>query len=175
VPARHDGPARSGHRSRSFRIVSHLLTEAIACEPYRLPRSHSLRGPRFGLAASRITAASLKPIRRRAAQESNQKSNLLQQPAALRGFLLCSRPSVDPPPEDKLESRRSSGLCWAVLLPRLLRAVHWVVERAFAWLNQFRPMRVRYDKRADIYILFLSFRCTLICWRSLRTWARRSA
>ena len=26
----------------------------------------------------------------------------------------------------------------------------WVVERTFAWLNQFRRLRVRYDKRADI-------------------------
>ena len=28
----------------------------------------------------------------------------------------------------------------------------WVVERTFAWLNQFRRLRVRYDKRADIHI-----------------------
>jgi transposase len=27
----------------------------------------------------------------------------------------------------------------------------WVVERTFAWLNQFRRLRVRYDKRADIH------------------------
>jgi hypothetical protein len=26
----------------------------------------------------------------------------------------------------------------------------WVVERTFAWLNQFRRLRVRYDKRADL-------------------------
>jgi transposase len=25
-----------------------------------------------------------------------------------------------------------------------------VVERTFAWLNQFRRLRVRYEKRADI-------------------------
>jgi len=27
----------------------------------------------------------------------------------------------------------------------------WVVEQTFAWLNQFRRLRVRYDKRADIH------------------------
>jgi Transposase DDE domain len=32
----------------------------------------------------------------------------------------------------------------------------WVVERTFAWLNQFRRLRVRYDKRADIHEAFLS-------------------
>jgi transposase len=47
----------------------------------------------------------------------------------------------------------------------------WVVERTFAWLNQFRRLRVRYDKRADIHEAFLSLGCALICWQSLRrTW-----
>jgi len=31
----------------------------------------------------------------------------------------------------------------------------WVVERTFAWLNQFRRLRVRYEKRADIHELRL--------------------
>jgi transposase len=44
----------------------------------------------------------------------------------------------------------------------------WVVERTFAWLNQFRRLRVRYDKRADIHEAFLSLGCALICWRFLR-------
>ncbi len=47
----------------------------------------------------------------------------------------------------------------------------WVVERTFAWLNQFRRLRVRYDKRADIHEAFLSLGCALVCWQSLRrTW-----
>jgi transposase len=44
----------------------------------------------------------------------------------------------------------------------------WVVERTFAWLHQFRRLRVRYDKRADIHGAFLSLGCALICWQSLR-------
>src|SRR5438876_4006028 len=48
----------------------------------------------------------------------------------------------------------------------------WVVERTFAWLNQFRRLRVRYDKRADIHEALLSLGCALICWQSLRkTWS----
>jgi transposase len=48
----------------------------------------------------------------------------------------------------------------------------WVVERTFAWLNQFRRLRVRYDKRADIHEAFLPLGCALICWQSLRKrWA----
>jgi transposase len=40
-----------------------------------------------------------------------------------------------------------------------------VVERTFAWLNQFRRLRVRYEWRADIHEVFLSLGCALICWR----------
>ena len=44
----------------------------------------------------------------------------------------------------------------------------WVVERTFAWLNQFRRLRVRSDKRTDIHEAFLSLGCALICGQSLR-------
>ncbi len=44
----------------------------------------------------------------------------------------------------------------------------WVVERTFAWLNQFRRLRVRYERRADIHEAFLTLGCALICWRFLR-------
>jgi transposase len=48
----------------------------------------------------------------------------------------------------------------------------WVVERTFAWLNPFRRLRVRYDKRADIHEAFLSLGCALTCWHVLRkSWA----
>jgi transposase len=41
------------------------------------------------------------------------------------------------------------------------------VERTFAWLNQFRRLRIRYEKRADIHEAFLALGCVLICWRFL--------
>jgi transposase len=44
----------------------------------------------------------------------------------------------------------------------------WVVERTFAWLNQFRRLRIRYEKRADIHEAFLGLACTLLCWNVLR-------
>jgi transposase len=42
-----------------------------------------------------------------------------------------------------------------------------IVERTSAWLSQFRRLRVRYDKRADIHAAFLSLGCVWICWQSL--------
>jgi hypothetical protein len=43
-----------------------------------------------------------------------------------------------------------------------------VVERTFAWLNQFRRLRVRYEKRADIHEAFLALACALVCWSVLQ-------
>ena len=37
----------------------------------------------------------------------------------------------------------------------------------FAWLNQFRRLRIRYEKRADIHEAFLVLGCVLICWNFL--------
>jgi transposase len=69
------------------------------------------------------------------------------------------------------------GLCERGILPLLamrntehgsgLGRWRWVVERTFAWLNQFRRLRVRYEKRADIHEAFLALGCILICWRFL--------
>jgi transposase len=42
-----------------------------------------------------------------------------------------------------------------------------VVERTFAWLNQFHRLRIRYEKQADIHEAFLALGCVLICWRFL--------
>ena len=43
----------------------------------------------------------------------------------------------------------------------------WVVERTFAWLNRFRRLAIRYERRADIHQAFLTLGCALICFRSL--------
>ena len=44
----------------------------------------------------------------------------------------------------------------------------WVIERTFAWMNQFRRIRLRYEKRADMQEAFLSLAGVLICWNFLR-------
>jgi hypothetical protein len=56
-------------------------------------------------------------------------------------------------------------------VPLAVRLTGANLNDSFAWLNQFRRLRVRYDKRADIHEAFLSLGCALICWQSLRkTW-----
>jgi transposase len=43
----------------------------------------------------------------------------------------------------------------------------WVVERTISWLHQFRRLRVRYERRADIHLAFLTIGCIVICHRYL--------
>ena len=43
----------------------------------------------------------------------------------------------------------------------------WVVERTLSWRHQFRRLRVRWERRADIHMAFLTIGCILICHRRL--------
>ena len=43
----------------------------------------------------------------------------------------------------------------------------WVVERSFAWLNQFRRFRVRYERDVELHRAFVVLGCALITWRAV--------
>jgi transposase len=43
----------------------------------------------------------------------------------------------------------------------------WVVERTLAWLAQFRRLTIRYERRSDIHVAFLSLGCSLICLKAI--------
>jgi len=51
-----------------------------------------------------------------------------------------------------------SGLCKA----------RWVIERSLSWLHQFRRLRVRYERRANLHQAFLILGCAVICHRALK-------
>jgi transposase len=46
------------------------------------------------------------------------------------------------------------------------KARRWVVERTHSWLNRFRRILVRWEKRADTYIAMLHLVCGLVVWRA---------
>ena len=48
------------------------------------------------------------------------------------------------------------------------KARRWVVERSHSWMNRFRRLLVRWDKKPDNYLGFLHFACGLIAFRSAR-------
>ncbi len=51
------------------------------------------------------------------------------------------------------------------------RARRWVVERTHSWLNRFRRILTRWEKRADTYLAMLHLACGLITWRATN-WER---
>lgn len=49
-----------------------------------------------------------------------------------------------------------------------LGVYRWVVERTLSWLHQFRRLRIRYERRAEIHEAFMTLGCAIICWRTLQ-------
>jgi putative transposase len=45
------------------------------------------------------------------------------------------------------------------------RARRWVVEVAHSWINRFRRLLVRWEKKTQNYLSMLYFACAIICWR----------
>ncbi len=45
------------------------------------------------------------------------------------------------------------------------KARRWVVERTHSWLNRFRRILIRWEKKPDTYIAMLHMACGIITWR----------
>jgi transposase len=49
-----------------------------------------------------------------------------------------------------------------------LGKTRWVVERTFAWLHNFRRLRIRFERLAAIHEAFMKIAACIICWRQLQ-------
>jgi transposase len=47
------------------------------------------------------------------------------------------------------------------------KARRWVVEACHSWLNRFRKLLVRHEKKARNYRALVEFACAVIVWRNL--------
>jgi len=47
------------------------------------------------------------------------------------------------------------------------KSQRWKEERTFSWLNQFRRLKVRYERLGKMYLAFLLLACGVICARTL--------
>ena len=56
---------------------------------------------------------------------------------------------------EEIEAKRHAGA----------KARRWVVERTHSWLNRFRRILIRWEKRPDTYLAMLHFALGLITWR----------
>ena len=59
------------------------------------------------------------------------------------------------------------------------RARRWVVERSHSWLNRFRRLLIRWEKKPEHYLAFLHFAYCFTCRRVTRIgsnlcWAQRA-
>ena len=46
------------------------------------------------------------------------------------------------------------------------RARRWVVERAHSWMNRFRRLLIRWEKKSSTYLAMVQFALGIICWRA---------
>ena len=46
------------------------------------------------------------------------------------------------------------------------RARHWVVERTHSWMNRFRRLLIRWEKKVENYVAMSHFACTCITYRT---------
>jgi len=46
------------------------------------------------------------------------------------------------------------------------RARRWVAERSHSWLNRFRRLLIRWEKKPEQYLAFLHVACGLIALRA---------
>jgi transposase len=49
-----------------------------------------------------------------------------------------------------------------------LGVLRYVAEQTIALLHQFRRLRTRFDRNAEIHESFMSLGCSVICWRRWR-------
>ncbi|WP_274381936.1 transposase [Noviherbaspirillum sedimenti] len=45
-------------------------------------------------------------------------------------------------------------------------ARRWVVERTHSWMNRFRGLLIRWEKKSENYLAFLHIACGVIAWRA---------
>ena len=70
-----------------------------------------------------------------------------------RGYIIHIRPRG----EEKKELERNPDF----------KAKRWVVEVTHSFMNRFRKLLVRYEKKTENYLALIEFACAIIVWRKL--------
>ena len=74
---------------------------------------------------------------------------------------ICSRgyvPHIRSRGDEKKELERNEGF----------KARRWVVEVCHSWLNRFRKLLVRYEKKHISYMNLLYFACAYVVWHRIK-------
>ena len=46
------------------------------------------------------------------------------------------------------------------------RARRWVVERTHSWMNRFRRLLIRWEKKSENYVALIQFSCAFVAFRA---------
>ena len=97
------------------------------------------------------------PVRRDSACHSDGTRVLCTERVGAKSSL-CDSPkaTVTGPTASLSEEQMEAGF----------KARRWVVERAHSWMNRFRRLLIRWDKKPANYLAFLHFACGLIAFRA---------
>lgn len=107
--------------------------------------------------------------------DKGYKGKPTEQAAQQRGYAL-HRPATEAPDpqgtkksKQGKKSKKSKRSNWKKKL-KVKRepgkqARRWVVEVTHSWLNRFRRLLVRWEKKTQNYLSMLYFACAIICWR----------
>ena len=49
------------------------------------------------------------------------------------------------------------------------QARRWVVEAAHSWLNRYRRLVIRWEKKPELYLSLLHFACAILIWHKVLT------
>lgn len=50
------------------------------------------------------------------------------------------------------------------------RARRWVVERVHSWMNRYRRLLIRWEKKPENYLAMVHLACACICYRAAWSW-----
>ena len=71
-------------------------------------------------------------------------------------------PHIRPRGEDISEKKKDPNWRHPDGKPR-----RWIVEVAHSWFNNFRKIRIRYEKKSKNYLALLYIVCAIICFRKI--------
>lgn len=98
---------------------------------------------------------------------------LVVAPAAVRAHLCADKGYIGEQADDTIRTAgyaphvRPRGDSGTAPPTRRHPARRWVVERTLSWLNRFRKLMVRFEKRARSYEGLLQLACALIVYRQV--------
>jgi transposase len=75
----------------------------------------------------------------------------------VRDFVPRRKRDIRPRGEEKQEKKKNPQF----------KARRWVVEICHSWLNRFRKLLVRYEKKERNYLALVELACAVIIWRNL--------